>query len=169
MTKQIVCVKWGRGYGPEYVNRLYGMASRHVTPPFRFVCLTDDRSGIRSEVECFDLPELGVPHPERTMGKWRKQVLWGASVPGLEVVARFVDFDSVIVDSIAAHCDAYWSLASKTMRTARSITSGENFGDFLIMAPFSIEGASSKSGAVHGWSDAANDVVLDREMQLTRR
>jgi hypothetical protein len=35
------------------------------------------------------------------------------------------------------------------MRTARSITSGENFGDFLMLDPFSIEGASSKSGAVH--------------------
>jgi hypothetical protein len=34
------------------------------------------------------------------------------------------------------------------MRTARSITSGENFGDFLMVAPFSIEGASSKDGAV---------------------
>jgi hypothetical protein len=34
------------------------------------------------------------------------------------------------------------------MRTARSITSGENFGDFLILAPFSIERASSNSGAV---------------------
>jgi hypothetical protein len=39
-------------------------------------------------------------------------------------------------------------LASKTMRTARSWTSGENFGDFLMWAPFSIEGASSKFGAV---------------------
>jgi hypothetical protein len=53
------------------------------------------------------------------------------------------------IDSIAAHCDEYWSLASKTMRTARSITSGEYFGDFLMLAPFSIEGASSKAGAVH--------------------
>jgi hypothetical protein len=35
------------------------------------------------------------------------------------------------------------------MRTARSITSGENFWDFLMLAPFSIEGASSKAGAVH--------------------
>jgi hypothetical protein len=35
------------------------------------------------------------------------------------------------------------------MRTARSWTSGENFGDFLMWAPFSIEGASSKFGAVH--------------------
>ncbi len=53
------------------------------------------------------------------------------------------------IDSIAAHYDGCWSLASKTMRTARSCTSGENFGDFLIMAPFSIEGASSIPGAVH--------------------
>jgi hypothetical protein len=36
------------------------------------------------------------------------------------------------------------------MRTARSITSGENFGDFLMLAPFSSEGASSKCGAVQG-------------------
>jgi hypothetical protein len=35
------------------------------------------------------------------------------------------------------------------MRTARSTTSGENFGDFLMMAPFSNEGASSIPGAVH--------------------
>jgi hypothetical protein len=100
LVKQVVCVKWGQGYGPEYVNRLYGMVSRHVTPPFRVVCLTDDRSGIRAEVECFDLPELGVPTPQRTIGKWRKQVLWGERLPGLEGVALFVDLDSVIVDSI---------------------------------------------------------------------
>ncbi|MFG6457944.1 glycosyl transferase [Roseateles sp. BYS96W] len=98
--KQIVCVKWGTGYGPEYVNRLYGMVSRHITGPFRVVCLTDDRAGIRAEVECFDLPELGVPHPERTAGKWRKQVLWGETVPGLEGVALFIDLDSVIVGSL---------------------------------------------------------------------
>ena len=41
------------------------------------------------------------------------------------------------IDSMPAHCDSYWSLASNTMRTARSITSGENFADFLMMAPSS--------------------------------
>ncbi|HMO44823.1 MAG TPA: glycosyl transferase [Rubrivivax sp.] len=98
--KQIVCVKWGRGYGVHYVNRLYGMAARHVTPPFRLVCLTDDREGVRREVECFDLPELGVPHPQRTIGKWRKQVLWGRELPGLDGVALYIDLDSVIVGSL---------------------------------------------------------------------
>jgi len=96
--RQVVCVKWGQLYGPEYVNRLYGMVSRHLAAPFRVVCLTDDAQGIRPEVECFPLPELGVPHPQRTRGKWRKQVLWGREVPGLHPgTALFIDLDSVIV------------------------------------------------------------------------
>jgi hypothetical protein len=109
-VKQVVCVKWGSMYGPEYVNRLYGMVARHLSAPFRLVCLTDDRSGIRPEVECFDLPELGVPHPQRTMGKWRKQVLWGATVPGLTTgePALFIDLDSVIVGSL----DDYFSIGA---------------------------------------------------------
>jgi len=53
-------------------------------------------------------------------------------------------------------------LASKTMRTARSITSGENFGDFLILAPFSREGASSKSGAVHDFRLLGKAIVPRR-------
>lgn len=106
--RQIVCVKWGTMYGPEYVNRLYGMVQRHLSGPFRLVCLTDDASGIRPEVECVDLPELGVPHPQRTRGKWRKQILWGASVPGLRTgsVALFIDLDSVIVGPL----DEYFTI-----------------------------------------------------------
>jgi hypothetical protein len=107
-VRQIVCVKWGTTYGAEYVNRLYGMVSRHLTPPFRVVCLTDERGGIRPEVECFDLPELGVPQPQRTMGKWRKQVLWGRTLPGLDSVALFIDLDSVIVGSL----DDYFSIGT---------------------------------------------------------
>lgn len=107
--QQVVCVKWGTAYGPEYVNRLYGMVSRQMSEPFRLVCLTDDRQGIRGEVECFDLPELGVPQPARTKGKWRKQVLWGREVPGLQPgAALFIDLDSVIVGSL----DDYFHLGS---------------------------------------------------------
>ena len=95
--KQVVCVKWGAKYGPEYVNRLYAMVARHLRPPFRFVCLADTSAGLRPEVEFFELPELGCAHPVGTMGKWRKQVLWGAEVPGLSGVALFIDLDSVIV------------------------------------------------------------------------
>jgi hypothetical protein len=99
-VKQILCVKWGTKYGPEYVNRLYGMVERHLTGPFRLICLTDDRQGLRREVEAFDLPELGVPQPQRTMGKWRKVVLWGRELAGLSGTALFIDLDSVIVGDL---------------------------------------------------------------------
>ena len=98
--KQLLCVKWGTLYGPEYVNRLYGMVSRHVSGPFRLVCLTDDPRGLRDEVEAAPLPELGVPHPTKTMGKWRKVVLWGRELAGLSGPVLFIDLDSVIVGDL---------------------------------------------------------------------
>jgi len=106
--KNVVCVKWGTLYGPEYVNRLYGMLRRHLSPPFRLVCLSDSSQGLRPEVEYFPLPELGCTHPVGTMGKWRKQILWGREVPGLTGVALFIDLDSVIVGPI----DDYFSYGS---------------------------------------------------------
>lgn len=60
-------MKWGTKYGPEYVNRLYAMVRRHLSGDFRFVCLTDDSTGIRSEVQCLPIPALDLPPgiPER--------------------------------------------------------------------------------------------------------
>lgn len=101
--KQVICVKWGTAYGPEYVNRLYGMLRRHITGDFRLVCLTDDKVGFRPEVEAYDLPELGCEWPKRSMGKWRKLVLWGADMPaltGLSGPVLFIDLDSVIIENI---------------------------------------------------------------------
>jgi len=64
-------MKWGDKFPPEYVNRLYGMVSRNLSLPFRFVCFTENNDGIRDEVEIQGLPELDLPPgaPERG---WRK-------------------------------------------------------------------------------------------------
>ena len=79
-VKQVICVKWGTAYGPEYVNRLYGMLRRHITGEFRLVCLTDNAEGLRPEVDAYDLPELGCEWPKKSMGKWRKLVMWSADM-----------------------------------------------------------------------------------------
>ena len=39
----VLCMKWGRRYGPDYVNTLYSMLRRHLAAAHRLVCLTDDR------------------------------------------------------------------------------------------------------------------------------
>lgn len=98
--RQIICMKWGTLYGPEYVNRLYGMISRNLDDPFRLVCLTDDRTGIREEVECYDCPEIAIKAPECRLG-WRKITLWDTEVAGLEDGdALFIDLDVVITGDL---------------------------------------------------------------------
>ena len=93
-------MKWGQLYGPEYVNRLYAMARGHTTGPLRFVCLTDDRSGIRPEVECRDCPEVAIPAPFNRRG-WRKLATYGASEQlfGLSGQWLFLDLDVVVLGS----------------------------------------------------------------------
>ncbi|MGM9515685.1 glycosyltransferase [Roseateles sp. DB2] len=95
----ILCMKWGTKYGPEYVNRLYGMVARHLRGPFKFVCLTDRSEGIRPKVQCLPIPELKLPVgiPERG---WTKLTTFEADLHGLQGTALFLDLDVVIVDDI---------------------------------------------------------------------
>ena len=52
----VLCLKWGTYYGPEYVNRLYAGVRRNLKRPFRFVCVTDNPAGLRPEVETVPFP-----------------------------------------------------------------------------------------------------------------
>jgi len=100
LTKLVICAKWGTKYGTEYVNRLYGMVARNITPPFQFICFTDSTEGIRPEVKCLPMPELRSGPPARTRGQWRKVTLWKEELYGLSGPALFIDLDSVIVDNL---------------------------------------------------------------------
>jgi len=98
--RQVICFKWGKKYSADYVNRLYGMLSRNLQDPFLLHCFTDDRSQIRAEVVCHELPELGCSTPKNVPGMWRKVAIWRENLDGVEGVALFVDLDSVIVDDV---------------------------------------------------------------------
>jgi hypothetical protein len=98
-VRHILCMKWGTKYGPEYVNRLYAMVRRHLSGDFRFVCLTDDNTGIRSEVQCLPIPPLDLPPgiPERG---WTKLATFSQDLHGLKGTALFLDVDVVITGSL---------------------------------------------------------------------
>ena len=57
----VLCMKWGKAYGPEYVNRLRNGVTRNLSYPHRFICFTDDSTGIEQGIEIFPLPSLGLP------------------------------------------------------------------------------------------------------------
>jgi hypothetical protein len=100
MAKQIICINWGRKYGPRYINRLYAGVSRNVTSPFTFTCFCDDPEGIRSEVRTEPLPELDVEMPKGSQGIWPKARLWGARLGDLEGPVLFMDLDMVVVGNL---------------------------------------------------------------------
>jgi len=52
----VICIKWGTAFGPDYVNRLYSGARRNLARPVRFFCMTEDRVGLHPEIEVLDLP-----------------------------------------------------------------------------------------------------------------
>jgi hypothetical protein len=96
VKKQVICIRWGDAYGPEYVNRLFGMVARHLTPPFTFHCITDDGAGLRPEVGVIPLPELGFTLDGIRHGVWDKSRLWQVQLGGLEGPVLFMDLDVVV-------------------------------------------------------------------------
>ena len=81
------------------------MARRHLTGEFRFICLTDDAKGIRSEVECFPIPPVEIA-PEAAGVRdraWKKLTTFSPVLKdeyGLEGTALFLDLDVVVVGSL---------------------------------------------------------------------
>jgi len=66
----VVCVKWGNWchpYGADYVNALAESIRRHLTLPHRFLCFTDDASGLDPCIET-------QPLPQNLTGSWWETV-----------------------------------------------------------------------------------------------
>jgi len=95
----IICMKWGRLYGPEYVNHLRAGVARHLARPHRFICFTDDAAGLSSDVESLPLPELGLPEG-RGDRRWQKLAVFRERLADLSGTTLFLDLDLVIVDRL---------------------------------------------------------------------
>ena len=103
----VICMKWGTKYGPEYVNRLYRGVTRHLNRPHRFVCFTDDAAGIDPGVEVMPMPDLGLPpSPERG---WFKLATFAPTLFDLKGQTLFLDLDLVIV----ADLDIFFELPGR--------------------------------------------------------
>lgn len=97
----IICMKWGNLYGPDYVNVLYSAVAKNLQAPFRFVCLTDDDTGIDDKVECHPIPDFNWTAEDYRFGGWPKLSVFASDLYGLNGRAIFMDLDSVIVGDLA--------------------------------------------------------------------
>jgi len=101
----VICMKWGKLYGPEYVNCLRAGVGRHLKRPFRFVCFTDDATGLRDDVQALPLPELGLVEGKSDL-RWRKLAVFRKDLFDLQGTTLFLDLDLVIVDSLEPFFEA---------------------------------------------------------------
>jgi hypothetical protein len=101
----VLCIKWGKKYGPEYVNILRSMVSRHLHQAHRFVCLTDDAAGIDASVEVLPMPKVGFADFDN-MELWARQHGWlklasfARPLHDLEGPTLFIELDVVIVGEL---------------------------------------------------------------------
>lgn len=100
MEKQIICINWGTRYGAPYINRLYAMIARNITPPFSLTCYTDSGEGVRPEVRCFPLQPLEMTLRPGTRGKWPKARLWSKTLAGVAGTVLFMDLDLVVTGNL---------------------------------------------------------------------
>lgn len=93
----ILCLKWGTRYPAEFTNILHRSVRRHLHRPFRFVCVTDNASGLDPEIDTVPIPEN--PFPDR-FAKWpniyMKLAIFRPGFADLRGPTLFSDVDVVI-------------------------------------------------------------------------
>jgi uncharacterized Rossmann fold enzyme/glycosyltransferase involved in cell wall biosynthesis len=91
----VVCLKAGTAYGSQYVNVLRDMLSRNLTAGFpgRFVCITDDPTGLDEGIEI-------IPLPDDLETWWGKLYMFkrGLFADGERCV--FMDLDTLVIGAI---------------------------------------------------------------------
>ena len=139
----VICMKWGKKYGPEYANRLASMVRRHLKRPHRFVCMTDDPSGLDAGIDARPLPDFDDPGgPERG---WRKISTFRRPLFDLEGPTLFIDLDVVVVGSLDAFFD--------------------HPGEFLIIKDWKRPWRPTGNSSVYRFDAGAHPEVLDRFMR----
>lgn len=113
---EIVTFKWRpfagyrSSYGPAQVNILRNMLARHYPKPHRLTCITDDPSGIDSDIRTIplwnDFADLPSPHGGKNPSCYRRLKLFAPEMREL-IGERFVaiDLDMLIVGDLSSIFD----------------------------------------------------------------
>ena len=96
----VLCMKWGDYYTPDYVNRLYASVKRNLRLPFRFVCVTDDARGFKPGIEAVPFPPdpqvPGLIAPRQWPNIFAKLALFRDGFADLKGPTLFLDIDLLV-------------------------------------------------------------------------
>lgn len=93
-----ICMKWGKKYGSDYVNKLYHGIRNNTKHNFSFFCITDDPQGLDSEIKPIKL--------ETPFSGWmKKSMLFDEKIltqitNNNEETLCFIDLDMIVYNNI---------------------------------------------------------------------
>ena len=106
----ILTLKWGVLYSAEYVNRVYRGVKRNLKREFRFVCVTDDPSGLDPAIDAQPFPAMpDWYHPNARYSRWPdiyiKLFVFAPGFAKLEGPTLFLDIDQIITGDLDCFFD----------------------------------------------------------------
>lgn len=105
------CVIHGDVYGWIYVERLYNMLTRHITPGIRFHVYTEPQRTVPAHMIKHELIDWGIGGPKKSW--WYKMQLFNSCHHAGPML--YFDLDTVIVNNI----DWIWNLPLRYFWTVR--------------------------------------------------
>lgn len=120
----VICMKWGNRYGPEYVNRLYAGIKRHTKTDVRFICFTDDATGLKAGIETKPLPFITIPSRIDTVKPWPKLSVWQAPLSDITGDVLFLDIDLIVtgpLDDFFTYCPGEYCVIENWTQLGKKI------------------------------------------------
>jgi len=98
----VICIKWGNLYSPEYVNKLKNMVKRNTSYHIDFYCFTEDSNGFDSDIIVKPLPNLNTIDGYNHIFSYRKEAaLCDNELGGLNGQrVFFLDLDMVVISNL---------------------------------------------------------------------
>ncbi|PWK52765.1 hypothetical protein [Silicimonas algicola] len=97
----VLSIKWGTAFGAFDVNMLFRACLAHTPNDLKFVCLTDDASGLDPRIDARPIPDIALtPEEAKRPGVWRKLSLFSPDIADLGRVL-FLDLDMLVVGDLS--------------------------------------------------------------------
>tara|TARA_B100000768_G_C11183276_1_gene333909 strand:- start:99 stop:878 length:780 start_codon:yes stop_codon:yes gene_type:complete len=96
LDRAFLTIKWGSEFNPDDINILKRAAFANTSFKTRFICLTDDRKGLDSDIETFPIPEFELYSETPKKGIWPKISLFHPDISDIAELVVFLDIDTII-------------------------------------------------------------------------
>ena len=103
--RNVICMKWGTAYSPQYVNVLFNAVRDRLSDPFRFICFTDDGTELLDGIEVYDIPDMKLPQSAFQSGGWPKLAIFAKELYDIRGRCLFIDLDTLIVGKLDRYFD----------------------------------------------------------------